>query len=87
MPYEEKPASRRARVVRLVLAWIIGIPLTIVMWLWFSWVSLIILAGMVWASWDYYRKGDMTGSVDRGLKGVFRGEAFRDKEYEREEGL
>lgn len=79
MPYEEKPASKRTRLVWIVLGWILGVPFIVAMWLMLGWVSLILLAGMVWGTWDYYRKGDMFGAVDGiGREGALVPEAFRE---------
>lgn len=64
MPYEEKPASRRQRLIWIVLAWIPGAFLATLLWLTMGWVSLIVIGPALWATWDYYRKGEMFEAID-----------------------
>ena len=61
----EKPPSRRARLAIVVGLWIVGIPVFIALFLLLEWISLIILVGAIWATFDYLKKGDFFGAVDR----------------------
>lgn len=64
----EQPISKRTRVVMVVLSWVvIGIPLFVGLWFWFGWWALILLAGAVWATFDYMKRGDMYSQVDHGV--------------------
>jgi hypothetical protein len=63
MSSEEKPLTRRGRIIVVALVWIVGVPFMIVLWYWFSWVSLLLMAAAVWTSYDYIRKGDMARHV------------------------
>ena len=56
--------SKRTRIVRLVIAWIVGVPFVVWMFFWISWFTLPILAGMIWITWDYYRKGEMMTALE-----------------------
>jgi hypothetical protein len=54
----EKPTTRRSRIVTMAVAWVVvGIPLTVGMWLFMGWWMLLPLAVVVWATVDYIRKG------------------------------
>jgi hypothetical protein len=63
MGSEEKPLTRRGRIIVVALVWIVGVPFMIVLWYWFGWVSLLIMAAAIWTSYDYIRKGDMARHV------------------------
>jgi hypothetical protein len=63
MSSEERPLTRRGRIIVVALVWIVGVPFMIVLWYWFSWVSLLLMAAAVWTSYDYIRKGDMARHV------------------------
>jgi hypothetical protein len=65
------PVSKRTRVVRLIVAWVFGVPFMIVMWAWLGWFSLILLAGMLWLSWDYYRRGEVVEDLGQTSGPVF----------------
>lgn len=61
----EKPLSKRTRIVLVLLSWlIIGIPLFVGLWFWFGWWVLVLFAGAVWATFDYMKRGDMFSSID-----------------------
>lgn len=61
----EKQLTRRARLAIVIALWIVGIPAFIALFLLLSWVSLIILVAAIWATFDYLKKGDFFGAVDR----------------------
>lgn len=76
----EKPITRRTRVVIVAVLWlIVGIPLLIGLWLGLSWWSLLLVVPAVWATWDYIKRGDQFGAVDRATReGKFLPDAFDD---------
>lgn len=39
--------------------WVVVAPFMIVLWYWFSWVALLLIAAAIWTTYDYIRKGDM----------------------------
>ena len=62
--YEEKPASKKARVAYLAIAWLpVGL-LLYGAWFFSVWAFLLVLIVAVPFSWDYYRHGGMFDSVD-----------------------
>ena len=63
----EKELTRRGRLVIFVVLWVVGIPVFIMLYLLLSWVALLILAGAIWASVDYLKKGDFFSAVDRSV--------------------
>jgi hypothetical protein len=63
MSSEERPLTTRGRIIVVALVWVVGVPFMIVLWYWFSWVSLFLMAAAVWTSYDYIRKGDMARHV------------------------
>lgn len=78
---EERPLTRRQRLLVLALVWVVGVPFSVGLWLVLRWIGVAIVAGAVWASWDYYRRGGMIDSVDRvGRAGRFLTDAFDDEE-------
>ena len=75
------PVTKRQRVVRLIIFWAFGIPFMIVMWAWFKWFALVLLAGMLYLTWDYYRKGEMLSAVEASQReGLFLPKAFDEDE-------
>ena len=57
------PPRKRTRAVDLILLWIIFcVPSLVGIWFWIGWYSLLVLAGLLWATWNYYRKGERWGS-------------------------
>jgi hypothetical protein len=64
MGYEERPATVRQRIFYFVIVWAVVGPLFY--WLAFSigWYVLVLVAALVWLTWDYVRKGEMLKSVD-----------------------
>jgi hypothetical protein len=64
VPYEEKPPSRTLRTVYLILAWIPVGFVFVVLWFWMSWWFLLALIPALWATWDYWRRGDGFSSLD-----------------------
>ena len=53
----ERVASKRTRIVYLILAWIPGAALVWALALMLRWGVVLFLIPMLWASWDYVRKG------------------------------
>jgi hypothetical protein len=35
------------------------VPFLVVMEAWFGWFWVVLFAGMVWWTWDYYRRGEI----------------------------
>lgn len=69
--------TKRQRVVRLIIFWAFGVPFMIVMWAWFGWFALFVLAGMLYLTWDYYRKGEMLTAIEASQReGLFLPGAF-----------
>ena len=64
MPYEEKPTSKRARLVYIILAWIPVGGMLYAMWYLMGWWFLVLMVAAVWTTWDYWRKGEMFEAVD-----------------------
>ena len=65
MPYEERPNTRRTRVVIISVLWLlVGFPILIGLQFWTSWLLWILVALSVWASADYVRRGGMFEAVD-----------------------
>lgn len=72
--------SKRTRLILVAVAWLVGIPGSIWLWNWFGWFSLVLIAGIVWVTVDYYRKGDFLGPIERTQReGTFLPDAFRDE--------
>lgn len=63
MSSEEEPLTKRGRIIVVALVWVVGVPFMIILWHWFSWVSLLLMVAAVWTSYDYIRKGDMAPHV------------------------
>lgn len=58
----EKPTTRRGRIVIVAVVWLIlGVPLTIALWLLLGWWTLLPIALAAWATWDYIKRG---GSIE-----------------------
>jgi hypothetical protein len=74
-------SERRKRVLWILAAWVVALPFLAAFWYWFGWFFFVILAGMIWATWDYYRKGGMIEAVE-GIEreGVLLPNAFREDE-------
>ena len=62
MPYKEKPTSKRVRLAYIVVVWIPLGAIMIAFSFLLGWWSLILWATALWATWDYWRKGDMYGA-------------------------
>ena len=78
-PHEEKPTSRRVRLVYIILAWIPVGGMLYAMWFLMGWWFLSLVVPAVWATWDYWRKGEMFEAVDGiSREGAFVPEAFRE---------
>lgn len=60
----EKSASKRTRIFYLVLAWIPGIALIWALTLMLRWGVILFLIPMLWATWDYLRRGGHYESVE-----------------------
>ena len=73
----EKPLSKRGRLIIVVLVWMVGIPLFIGLFLVMSWVAVILFVGAVWATWDYLKKGDFFGPIDRSFRAESRIESVQ----------
>ena len=72
MDFKEKPASKRVRILLLVLLWIPGVLFLWGMWIMSPWLAVpLALAGM-WGTWDYLNRGDFFSDVERfGRQGEF----------------
>ena len=57
MAYEEKPSKRRVRVVIAGLFWLLLVPFFVGMWSLLGWLTLLFVAGIVWLTQDYIRRG------------------------------
>lgn len=57
MPYEEKPSTRRTRMVISGFIWVVLGPLFVMLWFLMGWLALIGVAAAVWWTQDYIRKG------------------------------
>ena len=57
MSYEEKPSKRRTRMVIAGLFWLLLVPFFIGMWSLLGWLTLLFVAGSVWLTQDYIRRG------------------------------
>ena len=61
---EQHHTKRWQRVLWLVAAWTIGGPFLLMAWYLFGPWSLVLVAMMVWTTFDYLRGGDMFGAAD-----------------------
>ncbi|NNF69847.1 MAG: hypothetical protein HKN01_08765 [Acidimicrobiia bacterium] len=76
---EEKPLTRRQRLIILGIVWVFGVPFSVALWLLLGWIGVALILAMVWTSWDYYRRGEMVESMDGiGKLGGYLTDAFGD---------
>jgi len=57
MSSTEKPSTRRSRMVIAALIWVVMIPFFIMLWFMVGWLSVVGVAGAVWWTQDYIRRG------------------------------
>ena len=62
--HEEKPLTKRTRIIIVVVLWIVATPLLVAVWVFFSWWTLALVAAAVWATYDYVKRGDQFGAAD-----------------------
>ena len=63
MSSEERPLTKRGRMIVAALVWVVAGPFLVVLWYWFSWIALLFIAAAIWTTYDYIKKGDMAGHV------------------------
>ena len=67
MSGDAQPLSRRARIMLSVIIWL---PLSLMLlgfFLWAWWFGALMTAIAMWLTYDYIRRGDMAGHVERTL--------------------
>ena len=57
MSSTEQPSTKRTSVVTSGVIWVVLIPFFLMLWLLMGWFTLIGVAGAVWWTQDYIRKG------------------------------
>jgi hypothetical protein len=62
MPYEEKPSTRRNRVVIAGLMWLVLILFFVGLGFLLGWLSLLFTVGSVWLTYDYVRRGSIANA-------------------------
>lgn len=79
MDYEERPTSKRGRVLWVVGIWLVLGPFVVGLTMLMGWWVLLILVPSIWATWDYLQKGRMFEAVDASFReGVFLPKGFTD---------
>jgi hypothetical protein len=71
---ERARANRRSRLIWIGVIWILFVvPGLVFTWVLLGWLlGLLITAGIVWATWDYWRRGEMVAAME----GVHRAGVF-----------
>lgn len=62
MPYEEKPSTKRTRIIVVGLLWLVLGPFLIGLGFLIGWWAVVFVAASVWLTWDYVRKGSFVDS-------------------------
>ena len=67
MGTEEKPLSRKQRILLSAIVWLVAGPILVGLSFINIFIGLAIAALLVWTTYDYIRRGDMAGHVVEGV--------------------
>jgi cobalamin synthase len=61
---EEQGLTRKQRFIVSAIAWIVAVPLVVLMFLANVWVGAVFAVVVLFTTWDYIRKGDFGGHTE-----------------------